>query len=977
MQTRTIQRCGKARPWCAARRTGRASAGCGYGSCSSAGVVREGLYALVLLMLGGAVASAQPVCPGTATLTVFVENASGTPRLTLGVDGELAADAATCAGSGATSYQATMTCTGLGVVRCGQLAGLQPGTWVHRLSVTVPGSATQQQAQRAVLVAGSPADVSNALVWTVYPATFVVGAATAAELQARLDAATAYTGANAGPVLVTFSPAAFPGALGPQRIYLLQPPCSLDLAHNRCSPDGSTAGVCFLGDRIVVDALDREARPGGVILSVGECGLQLLRLYGSQNVLRGLVFEGSREPNPTKPKCKAETLDVTGARARRNRIEQALVLGPTCGDAVRVDTGAGQPDDSGPGDNVIVDGRITGAADKGLKVDFGGVATIERTCLHDNRNGGIQSTLGGHITAIENVVQHNVPGTAEPGLTVKGAADRSTLVTEGNVVRFAGGRGLSVTDNAEATFQDDYAADNQFAGSRVETTATGPVDAVPAATFHGVALVCNRQAGLTGTCTPPPGGVETPCGTADDCCTGADGTVDPTCVAMTTCMPGSFPDGFGAVTAQAAGHAAPAVSYGDAQHPGRNAFTSNQNTAAGANFRVNLTDPNVTVPAEGNQWEHCPTGAPCSNVTQDISPPGAPVDLGTIPDPRATDGFGLLRVTPPRPRAGEVVRIYGQVFDAIRGNPVAGTGHCADLPVCAPDGTCPTGPCVSGACPCSIANPAVQSRNAQSGAQGIRIEAADGTVLADATGARDFYPDAVTPTMLAFRMPFDCFASLTLEVTKGNASGSPAVASIPLCDPKGCADQPAGAPCDNGDACTLGRCDGNGNCVSTPLLCDGPCLTGTCDPQRGCVPRPPGTICRPAAGPCDVAESCDGTTADCPADGFKPATASCDDGNACTGGDHCSGTADVCVPGTPSVCDAPCLTGICDPQAGCRPKEGVKALTCRVDECTRARLHQRLRKLAALMDRAVDAGKPPKARRIRRFTKLLARCGVR
>ena len=421
--------------------------------------------------------------------------------------------------------------------------------------------------------------------------------------------------------------------------------------------------------------------------------------------------------------------------------------------------------------------------------------------------------------------------------------------------------------------------------------------------------------------------------------------------------------------------------------------------------------------------------------------------------------------------------MYGQVFDAIGGNPVAGTGNCADLPACAPDGTCPTGPCVNGTCPCSIASPAVQLRNAQTGANRIRIEAEDGTVLADATGARDFYPDAVTPTMLAFRMPFDCFAPLTLEVSKGDPSGNRSFAFIPLCDPKGCADQSAGTPCDDGDACTLDdRCDGNGSCGGgAPLVCDGPCLacdplagcvpkpvsagcddgdacttgdhcgdgnvcvsgqavvcggqcltgacdplvgclpkpadtpctdgnactvgdhcsgegndclpgapracsgqclTGTCDPQRGCEPQPAGTVCRPAAGPCDVAETCTGATAECPADGFEPATASCNDNDACTEGDHCSGAADVCVAGAPSVCDGPCLTGICDPQAGCRPKEGVKALTCRVDECGRVRLHRSLRKLAVLMDQAVDAGRPPKARRIRRFAELLARCGV-
>jgi len=125
------------------------------------------------------------------------------------------------------------------------------------------------------------------------------------------------------------------------------------------------------------------------------------------------------------------------------------------------------------------------------------------------------------------------------------------------------------------------------------------------------------------------------------------------------------------------------------------------------------------------------------------------------------------------------------------------------------------------------------------------------------------------------------------------------------------------------------------------VVCGGQCLTGACAPLVGCLP--------------------------------KPADTPCTDGNACTVGGLLQR---VCVAGAPSVCDGRCLTGICDPQAGCRPKEGVKALTCRVDECRRARLHRSLRKLAVLMGQAVEAGKSPKARRIQRFAKLLARCGV-
>ncbi|MGH7894399.1 MAG: hypothetical protein ACREQL_07005, partial [Candidatus Binatia bacterium] len=376
--------------------------------------------------------------------------------------------------------------------------------------------------------------------------------------------------------------------------------------------------------------------------------------------------------------------------------------------------------------------------------------------------------------------------------------------------------------------------------------------------------------------------------------------------------------------------------------------------------------------------------------------------------------------SPPRPRAGEIVRVYGDGFNAIDGNPSG--DHCADtLAPCTPEGSCATGPCVNGTCPCSIENAAVRLRNQQTAANRIRLKAKDGTILST------LYPDAVTPTMLAFPMPFDCFAPLTLEVAKRNPTGTRTLATITLCDPTGCTDQPAGAPCDDGSACTAqDRCDGTGQCVGAgPIVCDGPCLTcnplagcvplpasapcedadactigdhcsgdantcvpgepapcvgaclaGTCDPGHGCDPAPVGTPCRAAAGPCDAAESCDGVSADCPIDGFAPVSAGCDDGDVCTLGDHCTGTGDVCAGAGALACDDACLTGLCDRMAGCQPKDGVKAETCRVDECERPKLHRKLQKLALLVDRWIDIGLEPPVRRITRLRKLLTRCGV-
>ncbi len=901
-----------------------------------------------MLLLAPARGWSRPTCLDTATLTVFVLNLTNAPALHVTVDGDVASDGVPCDGAGVTGYHDVLTCTGSGLVRCGQESDLRPGLWVHRLSLTVPGSPTQRQAQRLVLIGDAATPASNALVWTAYPRTFVVGTTDADELWNAFRAAAEYTRCNPGPALMVFSPDAFPGARDPQRIQLLPPApsctigdrntCKPDLTPNTCTldglPDGRTAGLCFTGDRIVVDALDHDARPGAVILSVDKCGRQVLRVYGSDNVFRGLVLEGSRKPTLTPP-CQLDTVAFTGPAARRNRIEQSLVVGPTCGDAVSVDNGAGAPDDDGDADDEVVDSRITGAEDKGVKVDFGGVGLVARSCLHDNRNGGIQSTMGGTVAATGNVVQHNVAGSSQNGLSVMGSADRSALTTNGNVVRLSGGRGLSVSDNADATFQNDYVEDSQFSGAKIETTTVAPVDVQPTARFHGVALVCNRHENLTGSCSPSVGDVDAPCTTVDDCCTKPDGTIDATCVSASSCTPGSFPRGFGVAISGAPDHLAPAAFFGDSLQPGRNAFTTNKNAPAGANFRVDGVEP---LAARGNQWQHCGTGSVCDVATvsaQDLSASDGVVDLGIPPGPRA-GALVVSHVAPARPAAGQIVRVYGDDFNAIEGNPIdAGDAmpNCSEIVACAPDGSCPTGPCVDGVCPCSIENPLVQQRNMQTGANRLRIKTKAGAVLAT------IYPDAVTPTMLAFRMPFDCFAPLTLEVAKRDPSGNRIYATTPLCDPSGCADLPAGAPCDDGNACTVDdRCDGAGGCVGGDALqCDGPCLV--CDSASGCVPQPATARCDDGDA-CTAADHCSGVSNSCvpgrpvvcggqcqtgQCDSLvgclpEPADAPCSNGDACTVGDHCAGEGNVCVPGTARDCTGQCLTGACDSQTGCVPK---------------------------------------------------------
>src|SRR5579871_1473160 len=792
-----------------------------------------GLVVILLAEIPAARAGeSQPVCPATATVAVLAENLSEDRSVELVLDGQLLHPDATCAGPGDAAYSVHVTCAGSGLVRCGRIGGLRPGEWINRAMVDVSDSATEELSQRAVFIGNMAGGGANSLVWIIYPRTFVVEAPTVDALHAALDAATAFTDANPGPALVTFARGAFPGASAPQTIELLKAPaCALGSA-NVCA-DGLSAGLCLAGSRIVVDALDRDGERGAVVLSVGTCGRRLVHVSGADDVLRGLVFVGSRKPvDPGQSNCQADTITIAGSGARRNRIEQSEVVGPTCGDAISIQDRAGTPDGDGPGDGVVMDSVVRDARDKGIKVAGGAHATIERTCVHDNHNGGIQATLGGHVFARHDVVQHNVPGAAQNGLSATGGAaqERTTLVTDGDIVRFAGGRGLTVTDNAAAAFSNDYVADNQFAGGRVETSTRVSFAATPLAALRGVAFSCNHRTGISGTCQGAAGDTGAPCTAAADCC-GAPGgccVLDPGCAAPLRCG-ATFSQGIGLAIGAVDGGGTPLVDLGRGDSAGRNAFLLNPVTALGADLVVDVGG--LAVSARGNQWESCTTATACNPqrvVADDVRlAPGATVDVGA---PRGARGGtpDLLRVVPPRPRQGDLVRVYldaavaGASFNAVEG------GACADE--------------IAPADPCSADDAPVRRRNQQTQANRLAITTLDGQPLAI------FYPDAVTPTMLAFSMPFDCFAPLLLQVTERDANGGRVGRILPLCDAAGCDGQPAGAPCDDGDACTAGdACDGTGACLGAPLACEGPCLA--CDHRLGCVPR--------------------------------PATASCDDGDAC------------------------------------------------------------------------------------------------
>ena len=103
-----------------------------------------------------------------------------------------------------------------------------------------------------------------------------------------------------------------------------------------------------------------------------------------------------------------------------------------------------------------------------------------------------------------------------------------------------------------------------------------------------------------------------------------------------------------------------------------------------------------------------------------------------------------------------------------------------------------------------------------------------------------------------------------------------------------------------------------GDC-DVSATCDG--TSSTCPPNTF---LPSGTVCRPVAGECDIAESCTGTSATCPTDLFVAAGTSCtSDGNPCTL-DQCDGSSAPCqhpAGNAGTVCRA--AAGDCDTAGTC------------------------------------------------------------
>jgi hypothetical protein len=105
-------------------------------------------------------------------------------------------------------------------------------------------------------------------------------------------------------------------------------------------------------------------------------------------------------------------------------------------------------------------------------------------------------------------------------------------------------------------------------------------------------------------------------------------------------------------------------------------------------------------------------------------------------------------------------------------------------------------------------------------------------------------------------------------------------------------------------------------------------LNGTCAIDGS--PAPLGTVCRVAAGLCDVAEVCDGVSTACPLDGFKAATEVCrPSAGACDLEEKCTGSSAACPTdkflAKSAVCRA--AVSVCDVAESCDGASGA----CPVD----------------------------------------------
>jgi cysteine-rich repeat protein len=148
----------------------------------------------------------------------------------------------------------------------------------------------------------------------------------------------------------------------------------------------------------------------------------------------------------------------------------------------------------------------------------------------------------------------------------------------------------------------------------------------------------------------------------------------------------------------------------------------------------------------------------------------------------------------------------------------------------------------------------------------------------------------------------------------GNTQDGDCCSSTCQFEPAGSVCRPEAGQCDVAETCTgtSGTCPpdelspARAVCRPAAGVCD---LAETCTGTSAvCPPDAKSTdVCRPAPGDCDVAESCNGIDNDCPPDAFKPASTLCRAAvDQCDAAEHCSGASPTCPPDLPEPDTTPC-----------------------------------------------------------------------
>lgn len=489
-----------------------------------------------------------------------------------------------CTGpTGFTDYDEVVDCAAEGPSPCAVVEDLRAGSWIHSIEVLEPETG-QVQHQPRLLVAG---DVPERIRFTVFPQVATV-VTTADSGPGSLRAILLAAGEGPRPLLIQFDREVFPAGV-PTTVQWASAPPQLS------------------ADEVTIDGTDATGASGNRIIDAGGGPRAALVVTGGRNHLLGLRIRNAGANN-------RDVLSITGALASGNLVERCIVDTAATADAIGVDLQAGS--DFQETVNVIRDTEVFGAFDKGIKVTTGSHARIERSWIHDNRNGGIQAALGGFVQAFDNLVEDNRGGTAQNGLAVLGADDAggevsfSEMQARGNISRRNGGNGFAARVGALGRVRDGYFSGNASAGIRIFNDAGPPASAAVA----GSTVACN----------------------------GTDGAL---------VADQSFAD-FGG---------------GPLASDGNNAFTQNNLNAGFENLRVITSE--VPLSAANNQWQHCGLSQSCNDAEirrLDLNP-GAEVEIDPTQAHRNLQP-AITEISPRRGRRGELFRIFGTNFNAIDGH---------------------------------------------------------------------------------------------------------------------------------------------------------------------------------------------------------------------------------------------------------------------------------------------------------------------